>query len=180
MEWHLAATLSAAWVSFCARVDAHSHAASGLMDLVNLSPVTIKDGHPGNTDETFFRDASKGLSAGTEVHLIVATTLARTNVTCHGTVHGHNNFTGSFLLHFHGEIVTSSAAHAHEAVGVFKGGCNVEILSISNVEPLEFIGSLAAKTFLEPSFAGLADGHLLGVREGSLQAVIHSHCIHGY
>jgi hypothetical protein len=168
MEWHLAATLSAAWVSFCARVDAHSHAASGLMDLVNLSPVTIKDGHPGNTDEAFFRDASKSPSPGTEVHLIVATTLARSNVTGHGTVHGHDNFTRSFLLHFHGEVVTSSAAHAHEAVGFFKRGCNVKILSISNVKPLEFIGSLATKAFLEPSFAGLADGHLLGVREGSL------------
>ena len=44
----------------------------------------------------------------------------------------------------------------------------MKILSISNVEPFEFIGRLVAKAFLEPSFAGLADGHLLGVREGSL------------
>jgi len=167
MKWHLATTLSAAWVSFCTNVDAHSHDASGLMDLVNLSPVTIKDGHPGNTDPTFFRDGSEGLSAGTHVHLIVATAFARTSVTRHGTVHGHDHFTGSFLLHFHGEIVATSAADAHEAVGFFKGRCNVNILPIGNVEPFEFIGSLAAKAFLEPSFAGLADGHLLGVREGS-------------
>jgi len=136
------------------------------MDLANLSPVTIKDGHPGEIDEIFFRDASKGPSAGTEVHLIVATTFCK-----------HQRY----IQHVMGRcmyIITSpdpssftsmvKLLHAHEGVGFFKGRCNAKILSIGgSVEPLEVIGSLASKAFLEPSFADLADGHRIGVQEGS-------------
>ena len=39
---------------------------------------------------------------------------------------------------------------------------------IRRVDPFEFICCLATETLLDPSFAGLTDGHAFGTREGGL------------
>lgn len=40
--------------------------------------------------------------------------------------------------------------------------------SIRRVDPFEFICCLATETLLDPSFAGLTDGHAFGTGEGGL------------